>query len=666
MPALEAAYAGDEACASCHEDLYASYHRTGMGRSVSLFDASTAPERFDPDGLSPLVCHESTGYCYQAFTRGDTLYQRETRPDSPDWLRVHAASHVVGSGHATRSYFMTVSAPGGGYVTEMPLTWYVERGVWDLSPGYHNTNPRFARPINAECMGCHNGPTSVAPGTQNFFHDVPLGITCERCHGPGAEHIDARLEGSADSSIVNPARLNPEHQLSACQQCHLSGTTVFAPGADPYSFRPGQDLTSNRRVFVRAEQIDDPERFGISSHGERLMRSACFEASRRTSNPMTCTTCHDPHVPTAEMAADHFNDACLSCHGAASEVGQSVMCTRPGIVVPHDALTGDCVSCHLRRSGTSDIPHVTFTDHWIRRRVPAPATTEPSSSDTFVRERPFDLVDITAREAGDSSAGAENELAGALASFMFYDSNHRLPAYLPRVVATIRRARAAGARHPVAPLYLGRALLAMDSTAAAEAALREAIKAAPEDPLPRYWLGRALLARGDAAGAVATLSEAVRLQPLLVEARQSLAEALVAAGRIEGALAELRQAVALNPVHHPGVWNDLGFLLLRLGRGAEGVPALERAVNLDPRLAEAQANLGAALLARDDAAGAARRLEAALRMRPDYGPALGNLGVAYARLGRTEDARRQFRRVLELNPGDRQAAAYLAELDASP
>ena len=95
-------YVGDGACQQCRADLAASYARTGMGRSVSRFDPASAPERFGPDGASPVVCADD-GYCYQAFVRADTLFQRETRPDTPGHERVHAVSHVVGSGHATRS-----------------------------------------------------------------------------------------------------------------------------------------------------------------------------------------------------------------------------------------------------------------------------------------------------------------------------------------------------------------------------------------------------------------------------------------------------------------------------------------------------------------------------------------------------------------------------------
>ena len=89
---------------------------------------------------------------------------------------------------------------------------------------------------------------------------------------------------------------------------------------------------------------------------------------------MTCTTCHDPHVAQDELPADHFSASCQSCHGPDEHQGS---CSRPGTASPAEAMTGDCVSCHIRSGGTSDIPHVSFTDHWIRR-TPPPATGGPT------------------------------------------------------------------------------------------------------------------------------------------------------------------------------------------------------------------------------------------------------------------------------------------------
>ena len=679
-PAAEAAYVGDEACGSCHGDLYASYHETGMGRSVTRFDPATAPERFDATGRGPVVCHEPSGYCYQAFVRGDTLFQRETRPDTPGYERVHAASHVVGSGNATRSYMMTTGAatPGGegevgfGYLTEMPLTWYVERSLWDLSPGYVQQNSRFERPITLECMTCHNGRPGFADGTQNAYTNVPLGITCERCHGPGGAHVEARLAdaggGGADPTIVNPARLDATRQLAVCQQCHLTGFTVFAEGEDPTTYRPGTPLTDHRRVFVREEQVDDPERFGISSHALRLMRSACFEETQGTDRALTCTTCHDPHRPTARMDPDHFNAACRSCHGGDGSVGggHEVLCSRPEAGIPQEAVTGDCVSCHLQRAGTDDIPHVTFTDHWIRRRLPPARPPEAIERGGTVTE-PFVLVDATAREQalarapGRARAASDTDLG--LAYWMLYETQHPLPDYLPRVVSLLRAGEAAGVYRPDASLALGGALRESGALAEAAEVFAEGAERWPGHARLLYALGDVRLRLGDAAGAADALTQAVAAQPGLVEARLEQAAALAAAGRAEDALAAYREGLRRAPDLHADGWNNYGFLLLQGGRAAEAAEALRRAVGLRPPFVEARANLGAALLAQGDLESAEAQFEAALRYDPVYVPALGNLAVISAERGETAEARRLLEQVLALSPGDAQAAAYLQQLN---
>ena len=655
-PAAEAAFAGDEACASCHADLYASYHRTGMGRSVSRFEPATAPERFGEDGRSPAVYNERFDLYYEAFLRNDSLFQREYRLDGRGEVThelTYPADYVVGSGNATRSYFMRA----GGFVTEMPLTWYVERALWDMSPGYETSNSRFSRPATLECMTCHNGFPEHSAFTQNHYAELPLGITCERCHGPAADHVEARLAGAEpdgpDPTVVNPARLERTLQLSVCQQCHLEGIAVFKPGEDPTTFRPGEALAAHRTVFARQDRIEDAEDFGIASHGLRLAQSACFEASA-----MTCTTCHDPHRPTADFGPDAFNETCRSCHGGDGSPHEAA-CSRPATGSPAEALTGDCVSCHMQTGGTSDIPHVAFTDHWIRRELP-PARPAGRLDRELTREEPFTLVNLLASE--QPLAPGVADLETGLAYFHLYETSHRIPDYLPDVAARIRRGLAAGADHPEARLTLGRALLAMGSLAAAERVLGEAVAAYPDDAWAHYWLGEARHRRGTIAAAEAPLRRAVEIQPLFVEARVRLADVLAEGGHEDEAIAQLEAAVAANPEHATEAWNNLGFLHLQAGRTDAARAPLARAVALDPDFAEARVNLGTVFLLAEDLDAAVAQFEAATRARPDYAPAYGNLGVAYLQQGRAADARRMFERLLDLDPADQRARAYLHQL----
>ena len=654
MVAQTAEYVGNEACASCHEEIYQSYLRTGMGRSLYPFDPATAPEQFD---ASARVYDANLDLYYEPFVRGDTLFQREFRLDGGGavvYEQTHPVRWVVGSGNATRSYLMEVN----GIVTEMPLTWYVERKKWDLSPSYEQTNQRFSRPIVEECMTCHNGLPEHTSFTQAHYTEVPEGITCERCHGPGSAHVDARLsdmepgDGEVDATIVNSAHLSRDLQLSVCQQCHLTGIPVFASGEDATTYRPGEPLAAHRSVFVIEEERDDPERFGIASHAERLALSACYQQSE-----MTCTTCHDPHQSVAELGVDHFNTTCQGCHTPSDG---DVVCSRPGVHAPSEAMTGDCVSCHLQKSGTSDIPHVTFTDHWIRRTLP-PSRPPSDIERDRVRTEPFRLVRMTDTTSTPPSKAALEE---AIAYFAFYDTRHRLPAYLRRVTTSARQGLATGADHPGARLAYGKALAAMDSLGAAATIFADAIAVYPDDPRQHLGLGTVLLENGQANAALEPLQQALTLQPRMLEARLKLAETYEVLGQMAEAETAYRVLLDQDPVHHPSAWNNLGLLYLQQQRIAEAGPLFERAIALNPNLTIAIINLGSVRLLEQDLAAATALFERALKQEPDNVSALGNLGLIQAQQGNFAEARDLIRRVLAITPNDQRARAVLAQIES--
>ena len=650
-------HVGDEACASCHEDLYVSYHQTGMGRSLSRFDPATAVERFDTETV---IYNPRFDYYYEVFVRGDTLFQREFRRDAEGNIiheLTYPAEWVIGSGNATRSYLMNVN----GHITEMPLTWYVERQRWDLSPAYEQTNFRFSRGIDLQCMTCHNGLPEHSRFTQAHYTEVPLGITCERCHGPGEAHVEARLEdqGSpeedfADPTIVNPARLERSLQLDVCQQCHLTGITVFKHGEGPDTYTPGEPLAAHRTVWAPGEQISDPERFGITSHAVRLAQSLCFEQSE-----MTCTTCHDPHQPVASLSEEHFNQVCQSCHTPSQE-GHEKLCSRPEASDAQTAMEGNCIGCHLRKGGTSDIPHVTFTDHWIRRQVPPPTPPEGIER-IIVRDTPFNLVMVESmgREADNVRLSAEE----VIADYEFYETRHRLPDYLSVVIENGRRSIRLGAEGSAVRLALGRALADVASLTDATEVLAEAARDFPSDARVQYWYGNVLMQAGEASSALDPLRKAVSLQPAFSEARIKLAEALSAVGQFEEAEFVLIETIERDPAHNPEAWNNLGFIYLQGQRLEEAATHFERAIALDPDLAVAWVNAGSTKMLSGDLDGAVVSFERALALTPDNVAAMGNLGLIYMQQGRQAEARSQFESVLRLSPGDPRAQAMLLQLN---
>src|SRR5262249_46980908 len=144
---------------------------------------------------------------------------------------------------------------------------------------------------------------------------------------------------------------------------------VAKPGKDGKGMIPGGLLADDLTVFVRAGFSSE---LRVTSHVENLDQSACKRAS---GDKLWCGTCHDPHtVPEPAQKAADFRGKCLSGHKskdskAAREASQA---------------NGDaCTMCHMPRGAASDIKHVVFPDHSIRRK-PAGSGAPPSPDSALV------------------------------------------------------------------------------------------------------------------------------------------------------------------------------------------------------------------------------------------------------------------------------------------
>src|SRR5439155_25987375 len=80
-------------------------------------------------------------------------------------------------------------------------------------------------------------------------------IGCERCHGPGALHVERRQSperaaGGIDYTIVKPDNLTRGLAEAVCEQCHLpAATAVAARGRKLSDFRPGLPLQDFWHVY---------------------------------------------------------------------------------------------------------------------------------------------------------------------------------------------------------------------------------------------------------------------------------------------------------------------------------------------------------------------------------------------------------------------------------
>ena len=94
-----------------------------------------------------------------------------------------------------------------------------------------------------------------------------------------------------------------------------------------------------------------------------------------------------------------------------------------------------------------------------------------------------------------------------------------------------------------------------------------------------------------------------------------------------------------------------------------------KVLELDPRNAKAENNLGVALLRQGNLAEAMTHFQKALEIDPDYTDAQNDLGMAFLREEKVDEAIPHLQRAIELNPANAKIyEAYLSSLDspASP
>lgn len=346
---------------------------------------------------------ESTGAFFHPASKTNFAVSRTANGIALRWEN-HAQplEFFIGSGRMGRSYAFL----DNGYLYQAPVGYYTNRRLWDMAPGYErDTAPDFNRPITRECLFCHASGTQVAPGTLNRITNLSSlsGISCERCHGEGAEHS----AHPRASNIVNPAKFIGEARDSVCEQCHLAGEARFSlPGKSISDYRPGLPLSRFIDVFVNASM----ERgIRVNGHADALAVSRCRQVS---GEQLWCGSCHQVHA-----SATDYRAKCLTCH-------QPEQC--PSV----SAKEANCITCHMPKSRASDGGHTVFTDHSIPRR----STRAGEQQIRDVRPYYTRLLPRSVRERGEGLA--YSELA----------RRYQKPEWLEKAWPLLRSAAGAGIR----------------------------------------------------------------------------------------------------------------------------------------------------------------------------------------------------------------------------
>jgi predicted CXXCH cytochrome family protein len=398
-----------DGCAKCHADHFASWKRT-YHRTMTR-DATPAFVKGDFDNAT---------YEYQGLTTylrrdGDAFFMDTV---DPDWASAHAnaGSKSGRPPQVQRATFRVDRLVGSHWVQEcmhrdangrygrLPVLYHIVEKRWVHANGAFlapDSDDFWAQcrgsAWNDSCLYCHNTGPSKNP-LRNLRGQIvayntevaELGIACEACHGPGAEHVrlnhnPARRfvlqsrRGSAetdagDPSIVQPARLPVPRRDEICARCHgalVPKAALWDPRTHRDPFIAGQELLRYNDFFwseaeqavlagasppagkpVAPEAADGrfwpdgtPLTTALEYNG--MARSACYQDGR---GKLSCLSCHTMHTADPNFLLKpgmHTNEACFGCHS-----------DYRGLLTEHTHHAADspgslCYNCHM--------PHLVYS-----------------------------------------------------------------------------------------------------------------------------------------------------------------------------------------------------------------------------------------------------------------------------------------------------------------
>jgi len=316
-------YVGSAACKTCHAAIYARWQKTPMANVVR--DPKEHPDAILPDLTKPdpLVKFKKEDI---ALVYGSLWKQRYFTKVGNDYFPLGAQWDITHQ--IWRAYFVPNNTD-----------WWV--------PHYPADNMK--RPTGPLCDGCHSVNYNIQTKTVTEWN-----VGCERCHGPGADHIASPNR----ANIVNPARLNTVAAVDTCIQCHSQGQPLQKPlNGVYYDWPVGYEPGKNLRDYWQLEEHKLGEttftHFADGTAHKNRMQGNDFVQSAMYSHGITCFSCHDVHG-TANNAQllKPASVMCLECHGPSSPNGPHAPTIEAHTQHAAGTAGNECVNCHMPKIET--------------------------------------------------------------------------------------------------------------------------------------------------------------------------------------------------------------------------------------------------------------------------------------------------------------------------
>jgi predicted CXXCH cytochrome family protein len=333
--AASPAYVGMAACAKCHAEIHSQWTHSRHSKMVQPATKESVQGDFK---LARVKLRDSA---FGLRERDGVFYISETYLTGK--LQEHRVDYTLGN-RRIQHYLTTLP---DGKVIVLPPSWDITRKGW-----FHNLD--IADPDEVEgvqvqvwnkmCYSCH-----VSQQEKNFDAEkneyktswLDFGTNCERCHGPGSEHV----AHPRTPDIVVQTRLDPTRNTMVCAQCHSFRDTFakgFSAGDDYYDyFVPILEYNQPRDKDPAYWADGRTRRFSNDAYG--LWQSECF-----LKGGATCVACHSAvhqvEIEKNPQLRPTANALCTRCHTAIGEAITAHTHHAAG------SAGSSCIECHMART----------------------------------------------------------------------------------------------------------------------------------------------------------------------------------------------------------------------------------------------------------------------------------------------------------------------------
>jgi tetratricopeptide (TPR) repeat protein len=615
------ALAGMAACAPCHANRVAEFQKTRHAQACRIPDATNMPAGFLP-GQGTFTTRDPA-LRFEMTQHGGQLFQ--TAIHSRDGVETRTPARIAfayGSGGILDEVYFTWHA--GNRLYELPVAWLHAQRRFAMTTYNPYGEGDHARDTTERCVECHNTWLEHVPGTRNQYNPdgALLGVTCERCHGPGRDHVayhEAHPNDDAARAIVHPGKLPRERQIEVCAQCH---SNAIHPRTQAFQYRPGEALDR----YFKTIDTRFPEFDHVANQTAYLRQSKCFQKSTE----LTCTTCHNPHRPHEPNQRGSSERSCFKCH-------QRTDCAE----VPRlpAAIRDNCIGCHMPARVWMNVHFHTEDDQYV---PPIRRYQHRIAIDPVARQ---EVLLAWYRTQSDPHSHKEAaRLEQTVSDYWLDEAAKRESQY--RLLAAIGALREALHVHP---------------TAATRAKL-QAATAAQAQLDADFTRGLHEVDERRFADAIGTLGSVLARKPNFARAHGKLGSAYAATGKREDAVKHL-QAVAAHDPNDPYGLMMLAWLDYLDGNARDAVASYRRADEIEPCNVKTHYHWGLALVQLGQLTDAADHFRQALTIDPDHAGACQGLSHVLRRQGQAEEAVRFARRAVRLT-GERNADILVSLADA--